>query len=461
VDLKALARTHAAVARRRALSARIGGLSALVCAGSPPPRNYPANPYEFRAGSHFLYFTALPLPGAALLIDGEAATLYLDPRPEDDELWHGRVPSWASIGAAAGCEVNDKSELAAAIAKRKEKIATVPAIDLGTRQWQERLLGRSIAQPSEADERLFDAIIEIRLRHDEDALEEMRSAADATAAAHRAGMKASKPGMRESHVRAAMEAEALARGMSMAYSPIVTVHGEVLHNHAYHHALEPGDMVLADVGAESRGGWASDVTRAWPVSGRFSSTQRAMYEIVLAGQREAIAMVRPGVRYRDIHLAASRKMTEGLIGAGVLRGDPDELVHDGVHALLFPHGVGHLLGLDVHDMEDLGDRAGYAPGRTRSAQFGLSYLRLDRDLSPGMAVTIEPGIYRVPAILEDPKLRALAGDRLDRAALDRFADVRGIRIEDDVVVTEGEPEVLTRAIPKSIEEVEATVLAGR
>jgi Xaa-Pro aminopeptidase len=154
---------------------------------------------------------------------------------------------------------------------------------------------------------------------------------------------------------------------------------------------------------------------------------------------------------------ASRVLAEGLVALGVLRGDPHELVADGVHALLFPHGVGHLLGLDVHDMEDLGDRAGYAPGRTRSDQFGLSYLRLDRDLSPGMAVTIEPGIYRVPPILDDPRLRALAGDRLDRARLAQFGDVRGIRIEDDVLVTDGDPEVLTSAIPKEPELVEAAI----
>jgi Xaa-Pro aminopeptidase len=170
-------------------------------------------------------------------------------------------------------------------------------------------------------------------------------------------------------------------------------------------------------------------------------------------------MVRPGVRYRDIHLESARILTRGLVDEGILRGDVDNLVERGAHALLFPHGVGHIIGLDVHDMEDLGDLAGYEPGRSRAAQFGLGYLRLDRDLRPGMMVTIEPGFYIVPAILDDPKIAGPFVDdkTLDRDALARFEDVRGVRIEDDVLCTEGAPEVLTASIPKATAEVEAVV----
>ena len=165
--------------------------------------------------------------------------------------------------------------------------------------------------------------------------------------------------------------------------------------------------------------------------------------------------MRPGTRYRNVHTLACQAMAAGLVDLGILHGDPIGLAADGVVALLFPHGVGHLLGLDVHDMEDLGDRAGYAPGRERASQFGLRSLRLDRDLVAGMAVTVEPGFYVAPAILDDPSLARVAGDRLDRRRLAAFADVRGIRIEDDVLVTETGREVLTEAIPKSVEAVEA------
>jgi Xaa-Pro aminopeptidase len=166
------------------------------------------------------------------------------------------------------------------------------------------------------------------------------------------------------------------------------------------------------------------------------------------------------VRYRDIHETAKRVMVEGLVELGVLRGAVEGLLERGAANVFFPHGVGHLLGLDVHDMEDLGDRAGYAPGRERSKRFGDRYLRLDRDLEPGMAVTIEPGFYLVPAILADREITGPLGADLDRAALERFADVRGIRIEDDVLCTEGEPEVLTRAVPKAPSAVEAVVAGG-
>ncbi len=181
--------------------------------------------------------------------------------------------------------------------------------------------------------------------------------------------------------------------------------------------------------------------------------------MVLAAQKQAIAAVTPGSRYLNVHVLACQALAAGLVDLGILRGNPIELAADGVVALLFPHGIGHLLGLDVHDMEDLGDRAGYAPGRERAKMFGLRSLRLDRDLEPGMAVTIEPGFYISPAILADPALTRVARDRLDRKRLEAFADVRGIRIEDDVLVTDGGREVLTEAIPKTIAAVEAAMAA--
>jgi Xaa-Pro aminopeptidase len=249
-------------------------------------------------------------------------------------------------------------------------------------------------------------------------------------------------------------------GLSDAYGPIVTVHGEVLHNEAQENAVAPGDLLLADVGGETPEGWAGDITRVWPVSGSFSPTQRAVYDVVLAANEAAIDRVRPGTRYREIHATAKRVIVEGLRGLGVLRGEVDGLIERGAAGIFFPHGVGHLLGLDVHDMEDLGDRAGYAPGRARDDRFGDCYLRLDRDLEPGMAVTIEPGFYQVPAILADPALTGPLGADLDRTALGRFADVRGIRIEDDVLCTDGAPEVLTRSVPKTASQVEAVVASG-
>lgn len=441
----------AALARRRAALGERVERPVLLAAGAPVARNYAGNPYPFRASSHFLYFAGAPLPGAWVLLEDGQMTLFVEPPGPDDALWHGPAPSAADLAEATGSRVEPLASLAGRVAGRG--VLTVPAPDLATRAAQTALLGTS-----EVDEGLVAALVELRLVHDDAAQAELRRAAAATVAAHRAGMAATRRGLREWSVQAAMEAEIIGRGMTTAYGSIVTVHGEVLHNHAHHHPLADGDLLLADVGAESRGGWAADVTRTWPVSGRFSPTQRAIYEVVLAAQAAAIDAVRPGVRYREVHLTAAHALAEGLVGLGILRGDPAELVEDDVHALFFPHGVGHLLGLDVHDMEDLGeDRVGYAPGRRRSDRFGLRYLRLDRDLVPGMAVTVEPGFYQVPALLADPERTRVAGDRLDRGTLARFADVRGIRIEDDVLVTAGGREVLTAAAPKAPAEVEAAV----
>lgn len=448
-----VATPHAARARRARLAERHRGRVALF-AGQAPPRNYADAPYPFRASSHFLYFAGLGLERAVLVLDGGEATVYVVPHDPADELWLGPVPGYDDLAEAVGCAVRPLTELTA---DRLEDAATLRAIDAATRDDQRARLGRPPG--SEADDALADAVIALRLVHDDAALAGLREAAEGTEAAHRAGMAATRPGPPEFHARAAMEAAMIARGMTPAYGSIVTVHGEVLHNHAYHHPMRAGDLLLCDVGAESRGGWAGDVTRTWPVSGAFSETQRTMYELVLEAQRAAIDAVKPGARYRDVHLSACRALCRGLVDLGVLRGDVDELVADGVHALFFPHGVGHLIGLDVHDMEDLGDHAGYAPGRSRSPQFGLSNLRLDRDLVAGMAVTIEPGFYQVPAILRDAALLEMAGDRLDPNALARFEDVRGIRIEDDVLVTEGGREVLTAGIPKTPGDVEACVSA--
>ena len=310
------------------------------------------------------------------------------------------------------------------------------------------MLGRPIAygKLDALDHPLADALIELRLVHDHAAIAALRKAANATAAAFHAGIRAVRPGINESVVRAAMEAEFVRRDMGVSYNSIVTVH--------YHHELKSGDLLLVDVGAETADGWAGDVTRTWPVSGRYSPTQRDFYQVVLYAQQHVIAAVRPGVPFRELHFLAGRLIAEGLVNLGVLRGDPAELVADGVVTLFFPHGLGHLIGQDVHDLEDLGDRATYAPGRTRSTEPGLRTLRLDRDLCAGMAITIEPGLYLVPAILDDPARTALAGDRLQRDRLAAFADVRGIRIEDDVLVTSDGHEVLTAAIRKGVSAIE-------
>jgi Xaa-Pro aminopeptidase len=448
---------EATAARRAALLQQLAGVPALLATGSAPARNYPQNPYGFRASSHVLHLVGPAPAGSYLWLDGQHSALFVDAPDPLDALWHGELEPLDALAERLGIAVRPLPELTAALAGRDVGSVRPPraddAIALATR------LGRQPVEigTSEADAALADALVQSRLRHDTRALFELRRAAEATVAAHRVGMAATRPGRAEYHVAAAMEHALAQRAMGTSYPSIVTTRGDILHDHAHHRTLAAGQLLLADVGAETGAGYAGDVTRTWPVSGRFSPSQRAIYDVVLGAQSAAVAAVRPGARYRDVHLCAARALTEGLVSLGILVGDPDELVADGVHALFFPHGIGHLLGLDVHDMEDLGDRAGYAPSRTRSSQFGLGYLRLDRDLEPGMVVTIEPGFYRVPMLLADPGRFGIDARPLRRARLAEYEDVAGIRIEDDVLVTEAGAELLTVALPRDATSVELLV----
>lgn len=426
----------------------------LLASGSPRSRNYTAWTYPFRASSHVLYLTGYNHPGAALLISNGKSELFV-PTPDDDhELWHGALPSNDAIIEASGVDsVRPIEELRAAIQGVGE-VATVPPQEDPTAVWLSDLLGRSIRantgariEDGTADAALADAIIATRLIHDDAAIAQIRDAAAMTAEAHRVGRDATRGGDAAYVALGAMVQAILSRGGQLAYGPIVTPHGEVLHAERHDERLTDRDLLLVDVGAESAEGWASDVTRTWPVSGKRSTTQQEIHDVVLRAQRAAVAHVAPGVRYRSVHHIARRTLVAGLIDLGIFRGDVDELDARGAGDLFFPHGVGHLLGLDVHDMEDLGDRAGYARGRTRVSRFGERYLRLDRDLAPGMIVTIEPGFYQVPAILRNAALTAPLGDALRRDVLEKYADVRGIRLEDDVLVTTEGRENLTEAIP--------------
>lgn len=446
--------------RRQRLRERLEGAripAAAFGSGWARPRNFEHNVYPFRAESHFLYLVGHPIEGAILVLEPDRERLYVTEADPAAVVWNGAQPSCAELTDLLGLEVLPLEELDPA-----PGVAVLPPQDEETAGWLAALLDRDVVACSGpelegSDGALADLMIELRLRHDAAALAQIRQAARVTSAAHRAGLTATRPGLREAAVRASMEREIIAAGMVPAYGSIVTKHGETLHETRHHRVLEGGDLLLADVGAETPEGWAADVTRTWPVSGRFSTTQRELYDVVLGAQRAALDTVRPGVRYLTVHQAAARALGEGLVDLGILRGDVEELYARGVIALFFPHGVGHLLGLDVHDMEDLGDRAGYPAGHRRSPHPGEDALRLDRVLEPDMVVTIEPGFYRNPALLDDPERVASVRECIDWERLSQFSDVRGIRIEDDVRVTEGGAEVLTADIPKDVKGLEELI----
>ena len=448
--------------QRRATLAAALGRPMVLLAGWSRSRTYPGNTYPFRPGSHYLYFGGPPIEGAAWLIEpgsngAGGSSLLRPPSSLDDAVWMGEAISDEVIAAAAGIDsstLTAPDALSSLLGGRPTTALSPPC--LRSREWV-RSLGLDSPQP---DELL--PIIDMRLIKDEHERKALRRAAKVGVEAHLAVMRATGIGTGEAHTAAALLEVLTRHQCEPSFTPIVTTQGEVLHCSGYPNRMEAGRLLLVDAGAEEPGGYASDITRTYPVDGRFTPVQRQLYDTVLRAQQAAVGACLPGKRYRDVHDLAARVICEGLVEAGLLSGDPADLVSRGAHALFFAHGLGHLIGLDVHDMEDFGDLAGYAPGRTRRTQFGSKFLRLDRDLLPGMAVTIEPGIYLIPAIWRSESLWGRFKDVVNRSAVDGLLDASfgGIRIEDTIVIGEGrdaEPENLTEELPKDGDAVCAIV----
>lgn len=425
----------------------------VLAAGRARARHYATNAYPFRAGSTYLYFGGPPIEGAALVVEpggdgNDGCHLLRTPSTLDDAVWTGATPSDDALAAAAGLDVGRLSrpeDLVELLAGRRAAYVAPPCPP--TLSW----LAECRVDPAERDDVL--PIINLRLIKDEHEMQAMRFAADVAVEAHLAAMRATAPGKKESEIAAALEAVVIAAECRSSFTSGVSIRGEVLHSEGYSRILEPGRLLLVDAGAEEPGGYASDITRTWPVDGHFTGIQRELYETVLRAEEAAIAACRPGARYRDVHDIAARVICAGLVGASLLRGDPASLFERAAHTLFFTHGVGHLLGLDVHDLEDFGDLAGYPEGRTRRPEFGNKFLRLDRDLEPGMVVTIEPGIYLVPQIWQSAELSGPFEDVINWEAVDMLLNGHfgGIRIEDDIHVLGPDvdgPEVLTCALPK-------------
>lgn len=417
-------------------------------------RNFRANRYPFRASSHFLYFAGISLAGAVLYLEGDRQILFFDLPTADEALWHGefmRRDQLQSLLAVA--KILPKSDLAQYISGA----STIPLTDPFQRLEQSQILERELTTPNQltgGDRQLAEAIIDLRLSHDEMALLEIRRAIAVSVQAHKRGMSTAVTANTEAQVRGAIEGYLISQQMNCAYNSIVSVAGEVLHHESSPNPLHLGDLLLVDAGAETMNGWAADLTRTYPVSGKFSATQRDIYNVILNAHDQAIAAIKPGLEFHELHSLAAKLITQGLLDLGILKGHLDDLLSENIVSTFFPHGLGHLLGLDVHDMEDLGDLAGYASGRQRSKKFGQCFLRLDRPLQENMVVTIEPGFYQVPAILGDRHTREPFKSMINWDKLKKFHDVRGIRIEDDILVTTNNAQNLSHALFTKTDDIE-------
>ncbi len=432
----------------------------VVLAGFARSRKYATNTHAFRAASTYLYFGGPPVEGACWLIepgsDGDAGcTLFRPAVGADDAVWVGEPRPDDALASAAGVRVSavaDSDALSGQLAKRSAAAICPPCPSSLS-------LVASLGLDEPRPEELM-PIVDMRLYKDQHELVAMRRAARISVDAHLAAMKATAPGQREADVAAAFESVLVANEAEPSFTANVTIHGEVLHGSDHHNALAAGDLLLVDAGAEEPGGYTSDITRTYPVDGTFRPVQRLLYDTVLNAQRAAIAACTAGARFRDVHDLAARVVCEGLVEADILRGSAEELVARRAHTLFFTHGLGHLIGLDVHDMEEFGDLAGYPEGRVRRSEFGNKFLRLDRDLSPGMTVTIEPGVYFVPAVWRMNDLVKPLADCVNRKTVDKLlaGGFGGIRIEDTILVrAEGTPENLTAALPIDGDDVSAVV----
>ncbi|MEZ4234821.1 MAG: aminopeptidase P family protein [Myxococcota bacterium] len=450
--------------RREALLHRVGA-PVLLVGLAERSRNLPMNKLPFRQDSSFLYFTGCDLPGAAALLaptagPGARFELFLPEPAEDDPLWHGSVPSLAELGERYGADAVFPSD---ALAERARPLhpRTIAVADDAQNALAADLSGLDLRYgAANGDDTLIDAIIALRRPKDEGEIAELREAARVTAQAFRAAMRGTRPGSTERGLWTLFEAVLRLGGCTTGYDTILTQSGEVLHNHDHSAELAAGRLLLLDGGGEVASGYGVDVTRTWPVSGRFEPRQRSAYEAVLAAQLAAIDRCRPGVRYREVHDAACAVLARFLADEGLVRCSAEEALERHAHALFFPHGVGHLLGLDVHDLENFGDRPSYPAGQGRPEPFGTRYLRLDLPLEAGWVVTVEPGFYVVPAILGDPALRERFRDVVDFDRAASWVGFGGIRIEDDVLVGPRGPDVLTEQIPKRVADLEDLVGTG-
>ncbi len=444
--------------RHQALAQALAPYSVILNSGFEQCRNYPDNIYPFRPASHFLYFAGWAAPGSYFLLHQGRAHLFLPPYTLDDIIWSGPGDPSQEVAQRSGCQVHCTDELEAFLLEiDPDKIAALPLPAPAQNMAFESILGRTPDLDYEPDRLLAKAVIDLRLHADQAARQELEEACQLTVQAHLAGLRALPKAKNEYDIAAAMLQVVNQAGGSLSFNPIISTSGERLHQIKLGADLAADRLLLVDFGAENKNGWAGDITNTWPVSGHYTPVQAQIYDIVLAAHRRCAASLKAGVNYANVHRLALTTFAEGLADYGLLQGGTiQEYVEKNVLSLFMPHGIGHLMGLDVHDMEDLGDLAGYAPGRERSPLLGWKSLRLNRDLEPGFVCTIEPGLYFIAELLQHQDYIDLVQKYVN---LDKLApcleEVHGIRIERDYLVTENGSELLTPGMPTERDEIEA------
>ena len=439
---------------------------ALFIGNTEAPAQYKDNCYKFRQDSTWLYFFGIdqPLYAAIIDLDNGNETVFANDVEIGDIIWMGPQPSVASVAASVGVERSAPyTDLNAAVAKvlaegrpvhfvkpsryyNTMKIASL--LGCGT----DEVAGRfSLA--------LTKAIISMRLVKEDCEIEVIDDACNLGYEMHTVARNSIVPGIIEQEIVGKMDGVTLSKGWGVSFPTILTQHGETLHNHLHDKIIEPGKLMVIDAGAESNVHYASDFTRTYPTSGKFTAKQREIYQIVCDCNEFAFSMTRPGISYREVHLKTMHLMLEELRALDIVRGDVQDMVEAGIAGLFMPHGLGHNMGLDVHDMEDYGENyVGYDDDQSRSPQLGLGSLRMARKLVPGNVITDEPGIYFIPALIEKWKSEKTDQGFVNYSKLESYYDFGGIRLEDDVLVTaDGARRLGKERLPISPDDVEAAM----
>ncbi|NOR85970.1 MAG: M24 family metallopeptidase [Bacteroidales bacterium] len=452
--------------RREKLRADIKDGLLLFIGNQEASYNYPANVYHFRQDSNFLYFFGLNISNIVGIMDVDNNKDYVFGNDVDieDIIWMGPQPSMKDLAAKVAVEnTADMASLDTFIAdaiKAGRKIHFVPTYRGEQKLQLSNLLGINACKITNyVSEELIKGIVKLREIKEDVEIAEMEKATDTAYDMHVTSMRmAAKAGRVEREIAGTIEGISLAQGGPVSFPIILSVHGETLHNHHHDNIIEVGQMMVTDAGAETTMSYTSDITRTVPVGGKFNERQAGVYQAVLDANMKAIEAIKPGIEYREVHFLACKVLVEGLIKTGLMKGDAQAAVDAEAHTLFMPHGLGHQIGLDVHDMEGLGENyVGYNEETVRSSNFGTAYLRLGKKLKAGIVLTVEPGCYFIPALIDQWKAEQKHSEFINYDLVETYKDFGGIRIEDDILVTESGFKVLGKPIPKTIEEVEAVM----
>jgi Xaa-Pro aminopeptidase len=448
------------VARRAKLKQSLGSGLLLFLGNNESGMNYADNAYHFRQDSTFLYFFGLAYAGlnAVIDIDNDKEIIFGDELTIDAIVWMGTQPSLKEKGESVGItDIRSSGEIATYLSNACRQNQPLHYLPTYRTEHQLKLLAWLDIYPGTEKPSVpfILGVVSQRNYKSKDEVEEIDKACIVTADMHLTAMRMLRPGIRESEVAAAVAEVAWSANYQLSFPIIATINGQTLHNHYHGNLVRSGDMLLLDAGAETEMGYAGDMSSTIPADSRFTTRQKEIYDISVASHEAAVTALRPGVLFEEVYELAARVIMEGLKGLGFVKGDPEEAVKAGAHALFFPCGLGHMMGLDVHDMENLGEvYVGY-DGRPKSTQFGRKSLRLGRKLEPGFVLTIEPGIYFIPELIDLWRNQHKFDSYINYEKVVAYKDFSGIRNEEDYLITETGARLLGKKIPLHTYEVEA------